>query len=68
VRVLHTPGKGKYITLEEHNPPCKQKRSREYYQERITAPGENVRQFMNKLEEIKPRYWYEMLNGILTKW
>jgi transposase len=59
-------GQGKYITLEEHKPPYKQKKSREYYEERITAIGDNVRQFMNKLEQVKPRHWHEMLNGILS--
>ena len=59
------PGKGHYITKEEHKPPYKQKKSREYYYEKVTAIGSHAVKFVQELEKIKPRHWHEMTNGIL---
>ena len=65
IHALHD-GQGAYITKEEHKPPYKRKKSREYYQERVAAIGSNAILFMQKLEQVKPRHWYEMLRGILN--
>jgi hypothetical protein len=57
---------GEYITKEEHKPPYKQKKSREYYQSRMSSIGPNAVEFMEELEKLKPRHWREMLSGILN--
>jgi len=57
---------GHFITKEEHKPPYKQKKSREYYQTRINAIGPNAIIFMEQLEKIRPRHWHEILRGILS--
>lgn len=59
-------GQGEYVIKEEHKPPYKQKKSREYYQARITTIGSNAVLFMHELEKVKPRHWHEMLRGILS--
>jgi len=58
-------GKGQYITKEEHKPPYKQKKSREYYHDRVKDIGEHAVEFVSELEKIKPRHWHEMTNGIV---
>ncbi len=65
IHALHD-GQGVYVTKEEHKPPYKQKKSREYYQKRVTAIGSNAILFMQELERVKPRHWHEMLRGILN--
>jgi len=65
IHALHD-GQGAYIIKEEHKPPYKQRKSREYYEERITAIGSNAILFMQELEQVKPRHWHEMLRGILS--
>ena len=65
IHALHD-GQGAYIIKEEHKPPYKQKKSREYYEERIMAIGSNAILFMQELEKVKPRHWHEMLRGILN--
>lgn len=57
---------GNYVTKEEHKPPYKQKKSREYYQSRINKIGPNAIIFMEELEKIRPRHWHEILRGILS--
>jgi transposase len=57
---------GNYVTKEEHKPPYKQKKSREYYQTRINKIGPNAIIFMEELEKIRPRHWHEILRGILS--
>jgi transposase len=58
-------GQGQYITLEEHKPPYKQKKSREYYLSRMEVIGSFAIDFMETLEKIKPRHWHEMVRGII---
>lgn len=58
-------GKGNYITKEEHKPPHKRKKSREYYYARVEDIGRYAVDFVEELEKIKPRHWHEMTNGIL---
>lgn len=65
IHPLHD-GQGAYVIKEEHKPPYKQKRSREYYEERIADIGSNAILFMQELEKVKPRHWHEMLRGILN--
>lgn len=59
-------GQGIYVSKEEHKPPYKQKKSREYYVARIDTIGPNAMLFMKELEKIKPRHWHEILRGILS--
>lgn len=59
-------GQGAYVSKEEHKPPYKQRKSREYYEARIDAIGPNAILFMKELEQNKPRHWYEILRGILS--
>jgi len=59
-------GKGKYITREEHKPPNKQRKSREYYQEKINQIGPSALLFMTTAQDCKPRHWHEMISGIIS--
>jgi transposase len=58
-------GQVQYITTEEHKPPYKQTKSREYYLGRMEAIGRFAVDFMEALEKIKPRHWHEMVRGII---
>jgi len=59
-------GKGRYITREEHKPPNKQRKSREYYQEKTNQSGPSALLFMTTAQECKPRHWYDMISGIIS--
>ena len=58
-------GTGQYITREEHKPPNKQRRSREYYIDKVNQIGPSALLFMQAVEQMKPRHWYEMIRGII---
>jgi hypothetical protein len=59
-------GKGQYITREEHKPPNKQRRSREYYLDKVSQIGPSAILFLKTAEEYKPRHWHEMIRGIIS--
>jgi transposase len=59
-------GTGQYITREEHKPPNKQKKSREYYVSKVNQIGPSALLFMKAIEQKKPRHWHEMIRGIIS--
>jgi transposase len=59
-------GTGQYITREEHKPPNKQRRSREYYINKVNQIGPSALLFMHTVEQKKPRHWHEMIRGIIS--
>jgi len=63
---MQCDGKGEYITREEHKPPYKQRKSKEYYTEKINAIGINAKHFMEELEQIRPKHWHDMIRGIIS--
>ena len=58
-------GTGQYITREEHKPPNKQRRSREYYIDKVNQIGPSALLFMQAAEQKKPRHWHDMIRGII---
>lgn len=59
-------GKGQYITREDHKPPNKQRRSREYYLEKASQIGPSTILFLKSAEELRPRHWHEMMRGVIS--
>jgi len=59
-------GQGQYITREEHKPPNKQRRSREYYLEKASQIGPSAILFLESAEEHKPRHWHDMIRGVIS--
>lgn len=57
---------GIYITIEEHKPPYKQKKSDEYYQARAQEAGTYVYRYLEALKQHKPYCWKKMISGILN--
>ena len=58
-------GQGQYITSQAHIPPYKQRKTREYYQQKATELGPYVLELMEALEQHRPRHWHEMMRGII---
>lgn len=57
---------GVYLTIEEHKPPYKQKRSEEYYRNKSSSIGPNVAIFLDALIREKPYCWQRMINGVFN--
>lgn len=55
---------GQYISRDEHYPPHKRKTPRSTYVERMKRIGPDAYQLLLRLEQIKPRHWHEMVNGV----
>ena len=56
---------GNYITNENHKPPYKQNKSREYYMEMMQNIGNYAVIFMEALEKHRPRHWHHMIRGVI---
>lgn len=59
-----TTGRGNYITVESHKPPCKQTKSREYYSEQMTVIGPHAFAVMEQIQQ-QNSHWKDMIRGIL---
>lgn len=57
---------GIYITIEEHKPPYKQKKSDEFYFLRAKQTGNYVYQYIKELKQNKPHCWKRMINGVFN--
>lgn len=58
-------GQGQYISYQAHMPPYKQRKTREYYEQKALAIGPDTLVFMEAIEQARPRHWHEMMRGII---
>ena len=55
---------GNYITQEAHKPPYKQAQSAEWYEQKASELGSEVRKFCDIFRDTKPYHWRRAMNGI----
>jgi transposase len=60
------PGKGNFITCENHKPPYKQYKNKEYYLEKASRVGQQTHLFCQQVVKVKPYEYQRIINGILS--
>ena len=59
-------GQGEFITIDEHLPPEKQKKTEQMYREKIAEFGNETTLFLEKVKKEKPQRWVQIIRGILS--
>lgn len=57
---------GKFITVDEHAPIQKQKKTEQMYREKVSELGNEAGLFLEKLKTEKPKTWIQIIRGVLS--
>ncbi len=57
---------GEFITIDEHAPPEKQKKTEEMYREKTAGFGKETILFLEKVKKEKPQTWIQIIRGVLA--
>jgi len=57
---------GEFITVDEHAPPEKQKKTEEMYREKATSFGRETSLFLEKVKKEKPQTWIQIIRGVFS--
>ncbi len=57
---------GKFITIDDHAPLQKQKKTEDMYREKISELGSDANMFFEKVKQEKPKTWIQIIRGVLS--
>lgn len=57
---------GEFITVDEHAPPEKQKKTEEMYREKAAGFGKETSLFLEKVKKEKAQTWIQIIRGIFS--
>jgi len=57
---------GQYITVEEHKPIAKQRKTQMHYVDKANSFGSFTREFLNEIMIQKPLHWHKQMQGIFS--
>lgn len=57
---------GSFITVDEHAPLQKQKKTEDMYRDKICELGNDANMFFEKVKQEKPKTWIQIIRGVLS--